>query len=77
MVHAAVKLVPSAVGTTIMQVYSRVFIVWAIVEGVAGVKDNLGILLVSYAWGVTEVIRYSNYVLSLIQIKVYPLTWCR
>ena len=72
-----VSLVPSSVVTTLMQVYSRLFVVWALMEGVAGVRDNPGVLLVSYAWGVTEVIRYAYYFLSLVGMVPYPLIWCR
>lgn len=77
MVHCAVGLVPSAIMTTLMQVYSRLFIVWALLEGVAGVSDNVGLLVVSYAWAITEVIRYSYYFFSLLNAVPYPLTWCR
>ena len=76
-VHCAVGLVPAAVMTTLMQVYSRVFIMWAVVEGVAGVRDSIGILIVSYAWGVTEVIRYAYYFFSLVNAVPYILKWCR
>lgn len=76
-VHCAVGLVPSAVLTTLMQVYSRVFVVWALLEGVAGVRDNLGLLLVASAWGITEVIRYAYYFFSLFGSVPYFLVWCR
>ena len=76
-VHCAMGLVPAAVMTTLMQVYSRVFVVWALMEGVAGVKDNVGVLVVCYAWGVTEVIRYAYYFCSLLKSVPYVLTWCR
>ena len=71
------RLVPASVMTTLMQVYSRVFVVWGLMEGVAGVKDNVGVLVVAYAWGVTEVIRYAYYFLSLLQSVPYALVWCR
>lgn len=70
-------LVPAAVMTTLLQVYSRVFVVWALMEGVAGVRDNVGVLIVSYAWAVTEVVRYAYYFFSLLQSVPYALVWCR
>ena len=70
-------LVPSAVMTTLMQVYSRVFVVWVLVEGVAGVHENVGLLIVSYAWAITEVIRYAYYFFSLLDFVPYSLVWCR
>lgn len=63
--------------TTLMQVYSRLFIVWALVEGVVGTQDSVGLLVVCYAWGITEVIRYAYYFLSLLNAVPYPLVWCR
>ena len=76
-VHCMVGLVPAAVMTTLLQVYSRVFVVWGLMEGVAGVNDSLGVLIVCYAWGITEVIRYAYYFFSLLQSVPYILTWCR
>lgn len=76
-VHSAVGMVPSAVMTTLTQVYSRMFVVWALMEGVVGVRDNVGILIVSYAWATTEVIRYAYYFFSLLKAVPYPLVWCR
>ena len=60
-----------------MQVYSRVFVVWAIVELTPGVAENIGLLLVCYAWGITEVIRYSYYFFALVDAVPYPIKWCR
>lgn len=76
-VHSAVGLVRSAVTTTLLQVYSRLFVVWALMEGVVGVSDNVGLLIVCYAWAITEVIRYSYYFFSLLEAVPYPLVWCR
>ena len=70
-------LVRSALQTTLMQVYSRVFVVWALMEGVPGTSDSVGVLLVAYAWGMTEVIRYAFYFCSLINMVPYPLVWSR
>ena len=63
--------------TTLMQVYSRVFVAWAIVEGVPGVSDNIGLLLVAFAWGITEVVRYAYYFFALVDSIPYILQWCR
>lgn len=76
-VHCVLGLVPAAVMATLLQVYSRVFVVWALMEGVAGVRDNVGVLIVSYAWAVTEVVRYAYYFFSLLQSVPYALVWCR
>ena len=76
-IHSASGLVPSNVMTTLLQVYSRLFVVWALVEGVAGVRSNFGLLVVCYAWGITEVIRYAYYFFSLLNAVPYFLVWCR
>ena len=60
-----------------MQVYSRVFISWLIVELTPGVADNVGLLLICYAWGITEVVRYSYYFFALVDAVPYPIKWCR
>lgn len=69
--------VRSAVMTTLMQVYSRVFVVWVLMEGVAGTQESVGVLIVAYAWAITEVIRYAYYFFSLLRYVPYPLVWCR
>lgn len=76
-VHSLIGLVPSGVMTTLMQVYSRVFITWAMLEFTPGVSGNLGLLLIAFAWGVTEVVRYSYYFFSLVGSVPYPIKWCR
>jgi very-long-chain (3R)-3-hydroxyacyl-CoA dehydratase len=60
-----------------MQVTSRLFILWGIVEGVAGTSTTLGVLLIAYAWSITEVIRYSYYFFALINAIPYVIKWCR
>lgn len=76
-VHSVVRLVPSSVFTTLMQVYSRLSVTWLLIEGVAGVNENVGLLIVAYAWGITEVIRYAYYFFSLLNYIPYSLAWCR
>jgi len=73
----SVGIVPSGVMTTLMQVSSRVFITWVLIGGVPGVNDNPGLLLVAYAWGITEVVRYPYYVFSLLGEVPYIIKWCR
>lgn len=76
-VHSAVGLVSSGVMTTLAQVYSRVFITWAIVEGVAGTSEGVGLLVVCFAWSLTEVVRYSYYFFNLLGGVPYLITWLR
>ncbi|EKE37434.1 hypothetical protein ENUP19_0274G0055 [Entamoeba nuttalli] len=74
--HAITGLVPSPLGTTITQVFSRVVLV-AVLEYIPESRA-LGFLLLGCAWSVTEVIRYSFYSFKLFGLAVpYPLLWCR
>ncbi|CAI8005603.1 Very-long-chain (3R)-3-hydroxyacyl-CoA dehydratase 2 [Geodia barretti] len=76
-VHVAVGIVRSALFTTFIQVFSRIFMLWGIVEGVAGTAYSPGLLLVAIAWSATEVIRYSFYFFALIDAIPYPIKWLR
>jgi very-long-chain (3R)-3-hydroxyacyl-CoA dehydratase len=79
--HAALKWVSSPVFTTFIQVFSRIFVlVWinllpkdALIE-ICGVN---GVVLVTIAWSITEIIRYSYYFFTLLQKEIYPLTYLR
>lgn len=79
--HAALKWVSSPVFTTFIQVFSRIFVlVWInllpkdVLIEIGGVN---GVVLVTIAWSITEIIRYSFYFCSLLGKEVYPLTWMR
>ncbi len=37
----------------------------------------MGVLLVCFAWSVTEVVRYSYYAFNILGFVPYLLTWCR
>lgn len=76
-VHCAIGFVRSPVGTTLMQVYSRVFVVWGILYAVETSQESIGVPMLIFAWSITEVIRYSFYALSLIKTVPYVLIWMR
>uniref|UniRef100_A0A0K0EUH8 Very-long-chain (3R)-3-hydroxyacyl-CoA dehydratase n=1 Tax=Strongyloides venezuelensis TaxID=75913 RepID=A0A0K0EUH8_STRVS len=76
-VHCAIGFVRSPVGTTLMQVYSRVFVVWGILYAVKSSQVSIGVPMLIFAWSITEVIRYSFYALSLIKAVPYALIWMR
>jgi len=76
-VHAMAGFVRSPIGTTIMQVYSRVFVVWAILYKIPSSHTSIGVPMLLIAWSITEVIRYSFYALGLIKSVPYILTWMR
>lgn len=78
-VHCMVGLVRSSVVLTAAQVYSRIFIVWGIIVSVpqSEVQDSLGVAMLLVAWTVTEIIRYSFYWLTLLDVLPYIVKWCR
>ncbi|VDN90665.1 unnamed protein product [Brugia pahangi] len=75
-VHAAACFVRSPVGTTTMQVFSRVSLVFILYK-VVSAQASIGVLFLLTAWSVTEVIRYSYYGLALINAVSDIHTWLR
>uniref|UniRef100_A0A0R3RWK6 Very-long-chain (3R)-3-hydroxyacyl-CoA dehydratase n=1 Tax=Elaeophora elaphi TaxID=1147741 RepID=A0A0R3RWK6_9BILA len=76
-IHAAASFIRSPVGTTTMQVFSRVSLVWLLLYKVASAQASTGVLLLLVAWSVTEVVRYSYYGLALINAVSSLHTWLR
>jgi len=76
-VHAVVGLVRSPVGTTAVQVWSRVTLVWLVLFKVVSSRSSIGVPLMLLAWSITEVIRYSFYALGLFNMTPYIITWMR
>ncbi|ORY35016.1 tyrosine phosphatase-like protein [Naematelia encephala] len=76
-VHSATGIVRSPFLTTAMQVASRLWTVWGIVEPVPETHSNPLFTTMLFAWSVTEVIRYSFYALSILNIDVGAINWLR
>jgi len=76
-VHSLVGLVPSSVGVTFPQVFSRVFVLWPVLAAVAESRHPAGLPMLLTAWSVTEVLRYSYYALGLLNRIPSLLQWCR
>jgi len=79
--HAALKWTPSPVFTTTLQIFSRIFVLhWLNVipvhQEIAFLGIN-GITVVSIAWGITEMVRYSHYFFSLLGKPVPALNYLR
>merc|ERR1712130_130583 len=66
--HAAVGLVRSPVMVTFQQVFSRVYVTWAILHLCPPSQDSVGFPLLLFAWTITEIIRYSMYAINLFSI---------
>jgi very-long-chain (3R)-3-hydroxyacyl-CoA dehydratase len=79
--HAILKWVKSPVSSTIAQVTSRLLVVVLINvfindQSLSAVISK-GIFICSLAWGITELVRYSFYFLSLFGKQPYALLWMR
>ncbi|KAG0212062.1 hypothetical protein BGX28_006960 [Mortierella sp. GBA30] len=68
--HSLFGFVKSPVGTTAMQVASRLLLVW-------GVRSYWAFSSMTIAWCITECIRYAYYALNLVSLGPSWLIWCR
>lgn len=59
--HAATGLVRTPAATTALQVSSRLFLLWPILEGLAPVRGRAAVATMVGAWAATEVPRYAFY----------------
>jgi very-long-chain (3R)-3-hydroxyacyl-CoA dehydratase len=79
--HAVLKWTPSPVFTTTLQIFSRVFVLYWL--NVVPVEQEIsfiginGIAVVSVAWGITEMVRYSHYFFSLLGKPLSVLNYLR
>jgi very-long-chain (3R)-3-hydroxyacyl-CoA dehydratase len=65
-VHAIIRIVPSNVFLTFFQVFSRVFVLWGVLNLSPPSQVSVGVPLLLLAWSITEIIRYGYYVLHLV-----------
>ncbi len=80
-VHALLKWVKSPVGSTVAQVFSRILVLVCIdlfiINHFNTALFRTGVVIVSFAWGITELVRYSLYFLSLFDKQPEALLWMR
>jgi len=80
-IHAALKIVSSPVGTTIKQLGSRFMVVVLIdllkSEEYMSVGGITGLHLIMFAWGITEIVRYSFYYSGLVGKEIKLLVFLR
>lgn len=77
-VHVALGLVPSPLFTTIMQVASRLLLVWGIDYTFPHITANSGAFVsMVTAWSITEVLRYSYYAINLQGTVPDSIMWLR
>ncbi|PQE14682.1 hypothetical protein CJF31_00007661 [Rutstroemia sp. NJR-2017a BVV2] len=76
-VHSATGVVRAPIATTLLQVASRLLLVWPIVNNFPFVAKSAAYSSMLVAWSVTEVIRYSYFVVTLSGFKPAIVTWFR
>ena len=80
-IHSVIGIVQSSALNTIPQVFSRLFTLFVVVDGILMKhdegKDTTGFPLLLFAWTITEIVRYSFYTNSLLDNGGPILVWCR
>ena len=81
-VHPMLGMVRASVGSTAVQVFSRIFLASVLnMTDVSQNKDDFygtffpACLIV--AWTITETIRYSFFGMNMLNIEFWPIKWCR
>jgi len=75
--HSLFRLVNSPVLTTVMQVSSRLFLVWAITPNSALAQNHWSLYFMVLSWSLVEIPRYLFYAFNLFSMPPYPLFWLR
>ncbi|KAI9336750.1 protein tyrosine phosphatase [Obelidium mucronatum] len=78
--HSLFKLVRSPVTTTLMQVASRLTLVWLVADQFKTINSSWAYSTMTFAWSVSEIIRYGYYALNLMGSDsdyFWFLTFCR
>ncbi|KAL2213513.1 PTPLA-domain-containing protein [Sarocladium strictum] len=76
-VHSLTGLVRAPLFTTVLQVFSRIFLVWFIVFPFPEVATSPAYTSMILAWSITEVIRYAYFVVTIAGFDIPELTWLR
>ncbi|KAJ4304281.1 hypothetical protein N0V88_001894 [Collariella sp. IMI 366227] len=75
--HALTGVVPAPVFTTIMQVASRLFLMWAVCWPFPENNSSAWYSSMLVAWSLTEVMRYSYFALKQVEAVPGWLHWLR
>jgi len=75
--HVLFGMVKAPPSTTIIQVFSRIFLTSVIAYHFPESRENWGFTSMVVSWGLTEVIRYSYYALNIYKRAPYFLLWLR
>lgn len=75
--HAAVRLVRSNPMLTLVQVLSRLLVVWIVFFWIKAPRESVGVIMVCICWSIAEITRYAYYALNLLGMVPYFMTWIR
>ncbi|KAK3939892.1 tyrosine phosphatase-like protein [Diplogelasinospora grovesii] len=75
--HAIFGIVPAPVMTTVMQVASRLVLVWGITFPFPALAGSAWYSSMLCAWSLTEVMRYGYFALKQVDFVPYWLHWLR
>jgi very-long-chain (3R)-3-hydroxyacyl-CoA dehydratase len=76
-VHAALGVVRSPVGSTLAQVTARMWVLWCALVLCPPSRAQLGLPLLVLSWSIVEVPRYTFYALNLYNAVPSPLFFLR
>ena len=75
------RLVRSSVVNNLTQIMSRISVLWIYFDMLTAqdesAKGTIGFPMLLFAWTITEIIRYTFYAQSLLDIVSDSLVWCR
>lgn len=75
--HCMVGFVKSSAITTLMQITSRIIVLWAALVLFPVTQLGLGFKLIMWAWPLAETTRYIYYAINLMKLNIYLFTWIR
>lgn len=75
--HCMVGFVKSSWFQTLMQILSRIIIVWAALVPFPETRQTIGLDMILWAWPLAETTRYIYYALNLMKLNLYVVTWAR
>lgn len=76
-VHSALGVVRSPLATSVMQVSSRLLLLWGVADLVPESRAAAGFVVMVLSWSLVEVPRYAFYAMGQVGYVPYPLTWLR
>ena len=75
--HVALGLLHSSLFTTVIQIASRLLLVWGVCDRYNAPRASVAYPAMLFAWAVTEVCRYPYYIAALNRSPVPLLQWLR